>query len=360
MGAVTSPYVLVKGMPVGPDGRIHTTYTQNPSTLRFASHSPNLQNLPRANTPWGKMVKDIFIAPPGYTFYAADFSGIEAVLVGYFAGLPDYIRLAKLDVHSFYTAHALHLIDGRVSTEDLPDLSWDDTQLKACLGEIKRRFKNQRNSVFKHLIHAANYMQGPSGAQKTLFRLGGINESVKNVTRLMDIYFELFPGIRQWHKDLCDRVDGARRRRKDDPSETIDDPWTLGVAYAQNPFGYVHRFYHVLEWTKIGSEWISDFGEDANRLIAFLPQSTAAGIIKLAMRTIWEDYPELGDTLRLTIHDELLGEDRIETAEESLTLLMSIMSRPIPELPLDPGWGMGECLSIGVEGKIGRIWSEMH
>ena len=35
------------GMPIGSDGAIHTTFTQNPETLRSASNNPNLQNLPR-------------------------------------------------------------------------------------------------------------------------------------------------------------------------------------------------------------------------------------------------------------------------------------------------------------------------
>jgi len=306
------------------------------------------------------MVKDIFVAPEGSMFWSVDFSGIEAVLVGYFAGQRDYVRLAKLDVHSFYTAYALHMLDGQVPVSDLPDLSWSDDQLGLCLAEIKKRFKRERNSVYKHLIHAANYAQTPAGAQKTLFKLAGLSYSVPEVTKLMDIYFELFPGIRTWQRDLCNRVDAARRRKKDSQDEAIEDPWTLGVAYVQNPFGYVHRFYHVLEWTKIGDEWVSSPGDDANRLIAFLPQSTAAGIIKAAGRTIWEEYPELADTLRLFIHDEILGESPEALAEEHMKLASEIMGRQVPELPLDPGWNMGECLAIGTEGKLGRIWSEME
>lgn len=35
------------GMPIGPDGAIHTTFSHNPSTLRLASQNPNMQQLPR-------------------------------------------------------------------------------------------------------------------------------------------------------------------------------------------------------------------------------------------------------------------------------------------------------------------------
>lgn len=34
------------GMPIGPDGAVHTTFSRNPETLRSASSNPNLQNIP--------------------------------------------------------------------------------------------------------------------------------------------------------------------------------------------------------------------------------------------------------------------------------------------------------------------------
>jgi DNA polymerase I-like protein with 3'-5' exonuclease and polymerase domains len=45
---VTQPDKTVKGgLPIGEDGAVHPTFTQNPETLRSACQNPNMQNLPR-------------------------------------------------------------------------------------------------------------------------------------------------------------------------------------------------------------------------------------------------------------------------------------------------------------------------
>ena len=147
-----------------------------------------------------KIIRNLIIARPGQIFLARDYSGIEAVLVGFFACSPRYIRLSKMDVHSYYTAYALNQLDGRVSTADLPDFNWPDDRLKEHLAGIKKEFKRDRNELYKHLVHGANFMQGPKGAREKIFRETGIEFPLKTVTKVMDIYFELFPEIRKWHK----------------------------------------------------------------------------------------------------------------------------------------------------------------
>lgn len=351
---------VVGGMQVGPDNRIHTTFGHNPSSLRLCSFDPNLQNIPRGGDELSNYVKEIFVAPPGSTFWERDFSGIEAVLVGYFAGSRGYTRLAKRDVHSFYTAYCLNAIDpGRFPANDLPLLDWDDAHLFGRLAEIKKTFSKERNGLYKHLVHGANYLQSPAGASKHIFKTTGKVFPVKLVSQVMGVYFELFPEIRAWHRDLCNRVDGTKRRRADGSEEDVD-PWSLGVCYARNPFGYVHHFYNVLDWEKVGGEWISSFGEDAKRLVSFLPQSTAAAIIKQAAKRIYYEYPWVGQTLRLLIHDSILGECGEQELETCLQISQRVMEAPIPELPLDPAWGMGEFLTIGSEAKVGASWGNMH
>lgn len=349
---------LEGGFPVGSDGRVHTTFTHNPSSLRLSSVDPNLQNLPRGvDSEIEHWVKEIFVAPEGSKFWARDFSGIEAVLVGYFAGSPRYTRLAKLGVHDFLTAH---LIEGG----DLPDLAWSDADLRAFFKDIKKRFKSLRDKA-KRTVHASNYMTTPS---KLVFEYPEVFPNVKEASRLQGIYFDLFPEIREWHKDLCIRVDGTKRREIADQTGLLPervDPWTLGVCHVFNPFGYCHRFYNVLDWEKVevarGSyEWLWSYGEDAKRLISFLPQSTAAAIIKQKTKVLWNEYPWVGETMRLLIHDEVFGEAKDKMIDVCLDVSEKVMESPIMELPLDPTWGMGEYLSIGTEGKVGQTWATMQ
>lgn len=350
---------LSGGFPVDPDGRVRGTFTHNPSSLRLSMHSPNLQQIPRGSTEIERWVKDCFVAPAGHVFWERDFSGIEAVLVGYFAGSSSYIRLAKRDVHSFYTVYALNALgDKRVPANDLPQLDWPDDKLFGALAYYKKLLNEERNSLYKHLVHGANYLQTPGGAAEHIFKSTGRAFDRKLITNVMGIYFELFPEIRQWHRDLTKAVDGTKRRKAD--SDEKVNPWELGTCYVKNPFGYVHRFYNVLDWEKVNGEWVSSFGEDAKRLVSFLPQSTAAAIIKQAAKKLYYQYPWVGETLRLLIHDSILGECREQDLDLCLAVSDQVMASPVPELPLDPTWNMGEFLSIGTEAKTGRSWGEMH
>jgi DNA polymerase I-like protein with 3'-5' exonuclease and polymerase domains len=330
------------GMDIAADGRIHTQFSHNPSTLRLASQHPNLQNLPR---PKGKddlatIIRNLIIAGPGQIFLACDYSGIEAVLTGYFALAPNYIRLAKIDVHSYYTAYALHELDGRVSANDLPLVSWDDAKLTSHLAAIKAEFKAERNNLYKHLIHAGNFFQSPKGAAEKIFEETGIEYPVAKVAKIMGIYFDLFPEIRRWHWTLMYQVE------KD--------------GYLRNPFGYVHRFFRPFDYKKEGGKWKKEPGQDANRLIAFLPQSTAAGIIKEAiLRLYFNRFEEAGQYMRLQIHDEIFCEVPEAEVDRVSPIVREEMEKSIPELRLPASYKMGECLNILTEDKKGYRWGEM-
>lgn len=330
------------GMPVGRDGKIHTSYTHNPSTLRLASQQPNLQNLPRVGKEddLATIIRNLIVAGDGCIFTARDYSGIEAVLVGYDALSPRYIRLAKIDVHSYYTAYALNQLDGRVATCDLPEFGWPDDRLRDALGEIKKKYKRERNELYKHLVHGANFMQSPSGAKEKIFKETGIEFPLKTIARVMDIYFELFPEIRKWHKSV------QLQAERD--------------GYLRNPFGYVHRFNAVFKYVKEDGKWIKKPGDDANACIAFMPQSTAAAIIKEAiLRLFYNRFEEAGQYLRLQIHDECFLEAPTELADTVDAIVKEEMERPIPELALPESYHMGSMLVIDTEGKRGLRWGSM-
>ena len=340
---VTQPNGRVKGgIPVGKDGRVRCTFTSNPSTLRSACQQPNLQNQVRPKGPDdpATIVRNLFIASPGTILGARDFSGIEAKLVGYFAGDPDYMRLCSIDVHSYYTAYAINALDGRIKTYDLPQLSWDDARLSDYLANIKREFKRDRNNLYKHLVHAANFGQKERGAQEKILLETGIAYPVATIKRVMDVYYDLFPKIKKWQWNSLLQVEKE--------------------GFLRNPFGYVHRFNRPFDYEKIGNQWQKSQGIDANKIYAFLPQSTAAGVIKEAMLRLYQDrFEEAGQYLRLLIHDELFWEVPIDLFEEVDRIVAQEMERPITQMPLPASYGLGPYLTIGTEGKKGYSWGSM-
>ncbi|CAM0055606.1 DNA polymerase [Vibrio phage K479] len=44
---------------------------------RLSSSQPNMQNIPSSGTPYAKMIKKCFVAPPGWIFVGADFASLE-------------------------------------------------------------------------------------------------------------------------------------------------------------------------------------------------------------------------------------------------------------------------------------------
>jgi uracil-DNA glycosylase family 4 len=322
------------GMPVGADGLVHTTFTNNPSTLRLSSAAPNLTNIPRAGKGWGGRIKEIFVAPEGFTFVEADFRAIEAQLVGYGAGSRDYLRLAKLGVHDYLNSHLL-TSQGKIGKP--ADLAWSDEDLKTCFAELKARFKEERDTS-KTIVHASNYGQLPDSIYKK--HMDDFPEGPAQAARLQKLYFEVCPDVPRWQKKVVKQAEEE--------------------GFLRNPFGYLHRFWRVLEWTKNREgEWQSEWGEDARRALAFGPQSTASGILKEAILRIKIESEAVLRGLRVAIHDSLLSLFPLPDAERLGREMMRLMAQPCPFLPLPEEWGMGTHLTIEVEGKIGPVWATM-
>ncbi len=85
------------------DGRIHPNVKLDGARSgRTSCTDPNLQNIPRASgSPEGKMARDVFIAPPGFVLYEADYSQLELRVAAALSGDPDMRAIfdAGLDYH---------------------------------------------------------------------------------------------------------------------------------------------------------------------------------------------------------------------------------------------------------------------
>ncbi len=322
----------VGGMPVGADGRVHCAYTHSPSTLRLACETPNLQQIPRASgDPLHKRVKDLFVASEGCVLWEIDYSAIEAVLVGYFAGSPQYVRLAKLGVHDFLNSHILAR-QGKIGKP--ADLSLGDSDLKALFSDLKSRFKVERDGT-KQTIHASNYL----GTPRTMLKHHPeLFPTLKDAALLQALYFDVCPEIKRWQERT---VEEAGRN-----------------AYLRNPYAYLHWFWRAQRWEKVDGGWVAGPGEDAEKACAFRPQSTGSGIIAEAILRMFEQG--YGPYLRLQVHDSVVGECPESEWHTIVPAIAAIQAAPITALPLDPAWGLGEFLQIDVEVKIGHKWGSMR
>ena len=70
------------------NGKVHTNFkSHGAETGRFSSSDPNLQNIPSSGK-YGKLIRNLFIAPPGYKLVVADYSQIEPRIIAAFSGDP--------------------------------------------------------------------------------------------------------------------------------------------------------------------------------------------------------------------------------------------------------------------------------
>lgn len=305
-----------------------------------------------------------------------DFSGIEAVLVGWFARDPDYIRLAKLGVHAGLASHVL----------GTPfDPSWLTTRpddLRAYLAEVKDRAKHtpvglsETYDVCKRVVHGSAYCLTPHGM------VNNFPEAFPTVAmakRYQDIYFGMAPTISAWQKSV--------------QKFAYDHGYLGGPGDPPfgHPFAYKHWFWAVGEYRKLTKSaaekreakalpvvWIHDqpyapeLGEDAKRAVAFYPQSTGRGILTEAMLRLFdpeeaEPYDSyIGDAyfgrtpLRAPIHDSLFLELPRRIADRVLEIVVREMTRPVVQMPNPAEWSLGSHLVIDVEAKVGSDWASME
>jgi uracil-DNA glycosylase family 4 len=241
LGVFTSNFLSAK---VGADGRIRTSYNiAGTWTFRFNSREDafgegtNLQNLP-------EIVKPMFLADPGMTFFDMDLDSAD-----------------------------LRIVVAESGEEKMAE--WLDNGLKPYVEVMKEYYHDQsltkndpQYKIFKALCHGTHYLGQPNGlASQT-----GLQ--VTEVERIQIWYFKKFPKIKQWQERFVSRLHSRRQ--------------------FQNIFGY--KFF-VLD--RVG-------GTVPNECIAALPQSTVALIINHAYLNIHNNCPNI--EILLQTHDSLSGQ----------------------------------------------------
>lgn len=328
----------VKGWRPGRDGRIHATPGFWGKMYRISWRRPNI-----AATVADK--KEDFIAAgfrkcvragSGRVLVESDWKGMEAVLVGYFADDPDYVRLSRLGVHDYFCAHLL--VDRRkIQTSDLPRLDWSDEDLKRCFKDLKKRFPEDRDDA-KHTVHGISYGMTPP-LMVQLYDM-----TMKQARTLQGRFFELFPKVRNWQKRVMMQA--------------------YEEANLQNPFGYRMWFWDVFRYDsrtydKLRREGLNDHdarkraykvSEDAKSALSFLPRDTGAAMLKEVLLRLERQYQLMSKGYVLSsTHDSILTESTREEAEWVAEIVRDEMCRPVPELG---------GLWIGVDQAIGECWDK--
>ncbi len=269
-------------------GRIHTSYHQAvAATGRLSSSDPNLQNIP-IRTPEGRRIRQAFVAPPGYSLVAADYSQIELRIMAHLSGDASLLSAfaEDRDVHQATAAEVFSVPLAGVTSD-------------------------QRRSA-KAINFGLIYGMSAFGLARQL----GIGRG--EAQRYVDLYFERYPGVKRY-------MDETRQQARD-------------AGYVETIFG--RRLY--LPEIQSRNQGLR---QSAERSAINAPmQGTAADIIKKAMITVdrWLTSSAVPARLIMQVHDELILEVADGAVDAVVLQLRQHMARAAElAVPLKVDVGIG-------------------
>ena len=269
-------------------GRIHTSYHQAvAATGRLSSTDPNLQNIP-IRTKEGRRIRQAFIAPPGSSLVAADYSQIELRIMAHLSGDASLLQAfaENRDVHQATAAE--------VFTTPLDAVSLD-----------------QRRAA-KAINFGLMYGMSAFGLARQL----GIGRG--DAQKYMDVYFERYPGVKRY-------MDETRRQARE-------------TGFVETMFG--RRLY--LPEIQSRNQALRQYAERS--AINAPMQGTAADIIKRAMIEVdgWLQSSRMPARLIMQVHDELVlevADEAVEGVVDQLRIHMTQAAKLAVPLKIDVGIG---------------------
>ena len=316
-------------------GRAHPSFVFSPATGQLGSENPNAQNIPgeksqgAANSATlaalaGKF-RSIIEAPSGHTLVELDYKSFHVLTLGFCAQDPTFMRLARMDMHSYFAAVGLLKI---ASSDKL--LAMPDDELSEYLAWVKEKHILVRSGQAKHAILGyGNGMQGQHMYEQYSTFFASRREA-EDVIRKLD---HTFPVTAEYRKS----IQLVAHNQK----------------YLISPHGYIRRFWEVYTnkpvkdnyqpkpgekvfVTRDGARWKVGHGADAEAALSYFTQNTAHGHLKDNMLAIDEAGWAEKYGMVNTVHDALwfccpdqLVEECIANVKPQMELPSKVLINPV-------------------------------
>jgi DNA polymerase-1 len=257
-------------------GKVHTNFkAHGAETGRFSSSDPNLQNIPSSGQ-YGKLIRNLFIAPEGYKLVVADYSQIEPRIIAAFSRDP-------IMVDNYLTGGDIYTTIGNTMGVD--------------------------RKAGKVLVLSIAYGVGPDKIAQQ------VGCTITDARKLLDDFTKKFIDIQKYRGRVI------RQAIEKTP-----------VPYVETVFGR-RRYIPDL---KNGDKGLRARAE--RQAFNTMIQGSAADLMKLAIvraHSCFVDEPDVN--VVLTIHDELVTvarEDLAEEAAEAIRVSMEGIKLPEINIPL--------------------------
>jgi DNA polymerase I-like protein with 3'-5' exonuclease and polymerase domains len=246
------------------DGKVHTNFkAHGAETGRFSSSDPNLQNIPSSGQ-YGKLIRNLFIAPPGYKLVVADYSQIEPRIIAAFSNDP-------IMVDNYLTGGDIYTTIGNTMGVD--------------------------RKAGKVLVLSIAYGVGPEKIAQS------IGCTVKDAKDLLNRFTAQFHDISKYRAKVIRQASGRGP-----------------IPYVETLLGR-RRYIPELKSREMGLKARAD-RQAFNTVI----QGSAADLMKLAIvraHSCFVDEPDVN--VVLTIHDELVTVAREDLAQETAEAIRESM-----------------------------------
>ena len=253
-------------------GKVHTNFKPHGAeTGRFSSSDPNLQNIPSSGQ-YGKLIRNLFVAPEGYKLIVADYSQIEPRIIASFSKDP-------IMVDNYLTGGDIYTTIGKTMNVD--------------------------RKAGKVLVLSIAYGVGPDKIAQS------IGCTVTDARKLLDDFTKKFSDIQKYRGRV------------------------IRQAVAQSPTPYVETIFgrrRYIPDLKSGDKGLRSRAE--RQAFNTMIQGSAADLMKLAIvraHSCFVDEPDVN--VILTVHDELVTVAREDLAEEAAEAIRESMEGiKLPEI----------------------------
>jgi DNA polymerase I-like protein with 3'-5' exonuclease and polymerase domains len=267
------------------NGKVHTNFkSHGAETGRFSSSEPNLQNIPSSGE-YGKLIRNLFVAPPGYKLVVADYSQIEPRVIAALSNDPV-------------------MVDNYTAGGDIY------TTIGNTMGVDRK--------AGKVLVLAISYGVGPDKIAAS------IGCSVQEAKDLLTNFEKRFSSISKYKAKVI------RQARSLNP-----------VPYVETLMGrrrYIPDLKLTFRKNQDGTSNMGLIARAERQAFNTMIQGSAADIMKLAIiraHSCFTDEPEIN--VLLTVHDELVTvcpEDRAEEVANAIRVSMEGIRLKEIKIPL--------------------------
>ncbi|KAH9288195.1 hypothetical protein KI387_032312 [Taxus chinensis] len=283
----------------GIDGRVHCSLNINTETGRLSARKPNLQNQPALEKDRYK-IRQAFIADSGNSLIVADYGQLELRILAHLSNCKSMLDAFKAggDFHSRTAMNMYPHVRDAVEKNNVL-LEWDPQpgEEKPPLPLLKDVFATERRKA-KMLNFSIAYGKTAVGLSKDW------KVTLQEAKETVNLWYKEREEVSRWQEE-----------RKHE-AQTKQCVYTLlGRA----------RHLPCLKSASFGQK-----GHIERAAINTPVQGSAADVAMCAMLEIARNarLKELGWTLVLQVHDEVILEGPTETAEEAKLLVVDCMSYP--------------------------------